>query len=131
MVCVLDPTRCWVRVDITSALSRARDRGLGVASVLPTASSPDLLPVAAPSTATWTTELKPSVMVKLPADFFVSSAGEITLVRMIESATVPVNLKLGHTFGDPLVIAVGPSVVVEGPSRGDVTIEVQLNYLWP
>ena len=76
-----------------------------------------------------TTKLKPAVIGRLPAQMFLSSDGEITITG--GGATVPVNLRLGRSFGKHVVVAVGPELVVVGDDRGDMTVRLQLNYVEP
>jgi hypothetical protein len=72
------------------------------------------------------TKLKPSLVVELPEDWFLSSDGELTID---DATTVPVNLRIGRSFGEHWVISGGPEVVVFGTTRGDVSLGVDLDYV--
>ncbi len=77
------------------------------------------------------TKLQPGVVVSLPSGYLLSSDGEIEIDWLAHSATVPVNLEVAHLLGDHVWIQVGPEIDVAGPDRGDVKIDVRIDYIAP
>jgi hypothetical protein len=74
-----------------------------------------------------TTRIRPGAVLRMPDGVFVSSDGELAITG--DTTTVPVNLRLGRSFGTHVVASIGPEIVAEGPRRGDVTARLQLNYV--
>ena len=77
------------------------------------------------------TKLQPGVVVSLPDGFLLSTDGEIEIDWLAHTAVVPVNLEVAHVFGEHLVIQVGPEIDVAGPDRGDVRVDLRIDYIAP
>jgi hypothetical protein len=75
------------------------------------------------------TILEPTVTVEINDEVSLSSNAYIELDWLTHDATVPVNLRVGHSFGKQWYIEAGPEIVVVGTSRGDVTYDLEVDYL--
>jgi hypothetical protein len=84
---------------------------------------------ASSRSAAFETKLQPNVSVELRDDISLSSNGEIEIDWLAHTATVPVNLRVGYSFSRHWYVEAGPEVVVSGSSRGDVTFDLEVDYL--
>jgi hypothetical protein len=79
--------------------------------------------------AALTTRLEPTVTVTLRKGWYLSSDGEIDVTWLADSAVVPVNMEIGYTIGDRVLIQLGPELVVAGAGRGDLKIDFRIDVL--
>jgi len=75
------------------------------------------------------TRIEPDVVVTLPHGFQLSSDGEIDVDWLARTATVPVSVQVGHQLGSRVLLQIGPEVEVAGPTRGDVIIDLEIDFL--
>ena len=76
------------------------------------------------------TLVQPVVVYHLPKAFFLKSDGIMSFdFEKSPRATVPVNLHLGHAFTSHLVISAIIEVVTTGSGVGNVTSELNVNYV--
>jgi hypothetical protein len=75
------------------------------------------------------TALEPSVAVELTDAVSLSSNGIIEIDWHAHDARVPINLHVGYAFTDHWYVEAGPQLVVAGSSRGDATIDFEVDYL--
>jgi hypothetical protein len=77
-----------------------------------------------------TAQLQPFIIYHLPKAFFLKSDGIMKFnLKTSPSATVPVNLHLGHAFNSHLVLSAIVAGVTTGSGVGNVTVQLNLNYL--
>ena len=75
------------------------------------------------------TKIEPGVAVKLPDRFLLSSTSKIEVNWLASHARFPLNLQVGHPFGTNAVVSVGSEVDVAGRQRGDVKLELMLDFV--
>jgi hypothetical protein len=75
------------------------------------------------------TKIEPGIAVKLPDRFLLSSTSKIEVNWLASRARFPLDLQVGHQFGRRAVISLGSEVDVAGRERGDVKLELMLDYV--
>lgn len=76
------------------------------------------------------TALEPIVTVTLSGAFALMSDAQIDIDWLAHEASVPVNLRAGYTFTQHWYIESGPQLMLTGSSRGEVTLDLEVDYLF-
>lgn len=75
--------------------------------------------------------LQPIVTKILHKGFFIGFSPIVTLDWENDTYSIPVILTLGKAFAKNLSAFIGPQYMISGPNKGDVTIQFQLNAMFP
>jgi hypothetical protein len=98
-------------------LSAIPSMSLVMRTLFATGSSPPLVTV-----------LEPVVTVELSDTFALTSNGQIAIDWFAKAARVPVNLRAGASVSERWYVEAGPEIVVAGPGRGELTLDLEVDY---
>ena len=74
--------------------------------------------------------VQPIIAYHLPRAFFFKTDGIMNFDwQASPHATIPVNLQFGHAFTSHVVLSAIVEVVTTGSGAGNVTVQLNLNYL--
>jgi hypothetical protein len=79
--------------------------------------------------STFYSKIKPALVLKLPHAFQLTSDGEAEVDWLADSGSLPVNLHVVHMLGSRVVVQLGPQVETIGSSRGNVTLDLRIDYV--
>ena len=74
-------------------------------------------------------QIEPIISVSVTDELCIVSSGQITVDWLAGTVNVPVNLRVGRSYGRHWYVELGPEVVISGPSRGDLTLDLEVDYL--